>query len=204
MKTQKINSGISGVLSIAGIIGLFFLALNCSQEIQVQAPKLINPPIPGLEPKYNEFMVDASLGGEFTLPSGTVISVPPGSLVDETGKIISGKANLKYREMHDAASIFLSGIPMSYEKSGMKNHFTTAGMFDIKATKEGKELFINPDKKINVKMASFEPGNDFNFWWLDEKNQSWEFIDRKDAEINPKKEEMKKEIEKIKPSLEFH
>jgi len=203
MKSIKINSGLPGFASIICIIGILILVLNCSQEIQVQVPKLINPPLPGLEPKYNEFMVDAALGGEFSLPSGTVISIPPGALVDEMGKVVSGKANLKYREMHDAASIFLSGIPMTYEKSGMKNHFTTAGMFDMKAMKDGKELFIDPDKKINVKMASFEPGNDFNFWWLDEKNQSWEFIDRKDAEINPRKEEMKKEIEKIRPALEF-
>ncbi|MBI5218151.1 MAG: hypothetical protein HY958_04395 [Bacteroidia bacterium] len=194
-------------MSIAGIIVLLILSIvivaGCTQEKKTAMAKLINPPIPGLEAKYKVFQIDAAQGGTFSLPTGTTITIPQGALVDSSGKPLQCKVDLQYREFHDAVSLLLSGIPMSYEKSGIKQNFQTAGMFDLNASQNGKKVFIDPDKKIIVKMASYEAGNDYNFWWLDEKNESWEFLDRRDAEVNPKKEEMKRIVEKLRPGLKF-
>ncbi len=163
----------------------------------------ITPPIQGLDPEYTVENINAENGGQVNLPSGTVINIPPVALVNKKGKPITGDVNIYYREFHDAASIFLSGISMEYAVNGDTGHFITAGMFDLRAIQEENEVFIAPGKSIQVKMASFDKNDDFQFYWLDEENENWIFLDNKSPEINEEKELLVEELEKSKPKLEF-
>lgn len=194
---QKISNRRTRFLLIA-----FMFFFGCSQEKKI-TDNLISPPIPSLNPGYFVFAINAEEGGSHCFANGSTVSIPPDAFIDAEGRKVSGKVYFKYREFHDAASIFLSGIPMEYEKSEVKQIFQTAGMFDIKAHQKGKDIFVDPTKNITVKLASYETGNDYNFWWLDEQNKSWEYLDRKDPEVNPKKEFLKKIIEKLRPSMKF-
>ncbi len=101
-------------------------------------------------------------------PGGSSIEIPANAFVDKSGKPVTGKVALKYREFHTASDILASGIPMlSNDESGNAKSFESGGMFEISATSNGEEIDIAKDKKINVHMASDVAG-DFDFYYLEE------------------------------------
>lgn len=133
----------------------------------------INPPVKGAEKPYSLYTIDANKGGEFTHTTGTLVKIPGKSLLDENGKPVIGKVEIKYREFHDAVDIFLSGIPMTYDSAGTQSHFQSAGMMEILGFQNGKPIQLEKGKTIEVKMASLHPGNDFNVYALDTINKNW-------------------------------
>jgi hypothetical protein len=142
----------------------------------------INPPITDLTPLYVTFTLDASKGTTFRLKNGSEIVVPKDALSDENGKILRGSVKLKYREMHDAISIFLAGIPMNYKQG----NFTTAGSFELRAVDENVQLV----KPVKVKMASYTEGSDYDFFYLDEKKGAWDSLGRRKPEVNKEKKKI--------------
>lgn len=115
----------------------------------------------------------------FDLPSGSQIHIPAQTFVNQKGEIIQGDIEIKYREFHKALEILASGIPMRYDSAGVSYPFESAGMFEIRAYAENKEVFIAPDKNIEVNMASFGEEEDFNHYFLKEekdKNPQWELL----------------------------
>ncbi|HRD40305.1 MAG TPA: hypothetical protein PLC65_16880, partial [Bacteroidia bacterium] len=76
------------------------------------------------------------------------IKVPQNAFVNKAGPDIIGDVEIQYREMHDQADIIASGIPMTYDSAGTKYHFESAGMFDIKASQNGEQVFLKHGKQI--------------------------------------------------------
>lgn len=188
---------------------LFVLALltacNGKKNIHDASPKKleIKSPIPQADIKFEEFEVDNSKEQIIKTKRGSTITIPAGSIVDKDAKA-AGKVKLKYREFHDAVDILVSGIPMNYDAMGNSRNMQTAGMFEIRAEKAGEALSVAEGQKIDVKMASYETGTDYNFFQLDENGKGWQFIDyNSKIEANPEKEKLKKELAKKGPSLAF-
>jgi hypothetical protein len=121
----------------------------------------------------------------FTLKGGTVISVPDHTFVDEKGNPVTGKVDICYSGFQTAADIIVSGIPMTYDSAGTTGNFQTAGMFEIKGTQNGKPVFISKDKKINVQMASFVRGDDYNAYYLDTTARNWNYMNHGTSIDNP-------------------
>ncbi len=155
----------------------------------------IKPPITGLEPPYATFTLNASKGATFRLPTGSEIVVPADAVADKDGKILRGSVKLLYREMHDAISVFLAGIPMQY-KGGS---FSTAGSFDLRCATDGAYLV----KPVAVKMASFTEGFDYNFFYLNEKNRQWDSIGTRRPTINSIKLKLTQKVENERFALGF-
>lgn len=151
---------------------------------------VIAPPIPALDIAFTKFEADAGTENQLKMPNGTLISIPANSLTDDKGNKVTGKIEVQYREMHDAADILLSGIPMNYEAQGKTRTMQTAGMFELRAYQNGQAINIAPDAAVSVKMASYETGSDYNFFYLDE-NKGWEFIDYVTPEANASKVQVK-------------
>lgn len=136
----------------------------------------INPPIQGAEKKYSVYTFDAAKGAEIKHPSGTVLSIPANSIVDASGKIISGMVTLNYREFHDQVDILLSGIPMNYDSAGYSYQFESAGMIDMYATQNGNTVALKDGEKINIQFASRVAGTHFNVYELDTNQRNWVYI----------------------------
>ncbi|MBI4648607.1 MAG: hypothetical protein HY738_18985 [Bacteroidia bacterium] len=188
---------------LKSIEGLYILAatavcFSCSQT----KTTLIDPPIPSLAPEYSSYIINNDTGGKITLNSGTTITIPAKAIVDSIGNPVKGNVEIRYREFHDAASIFLSGIPMHFNDNGKNKNFQTAGMFDIYAAQNGKNMKIGSGKNINVSLGSFTDGNDYDFWYLDQNAGSWKYTSRSDADSNITKIERKKEIDKLQNVLQ--
>lgn len=133
----------------------------------------ITPPVAQVDIARDSFTVDADSVTELTYASGSHLHVPAGAFRTADGKSVSGKVTLRYREFHDQKDIFLSGIPMLYDSAGRQYVFESAGMMEITAWQNGKELSANPDKPIEVKMVSNTAEDRYNTYYLDTTERKW-------------------------------
>jgi hypothetical protein len=198
MKYWKIKALVWCIVVLSGLIG-------CSRQTEqtqtAQAkPSFIRPPLPKLSIAYQNFDLDAEQGAKFTYSSGTEIEIPANALLTAEGLPVKGKVKLQYREFHDALDVFLSGIPMKYDSAGKAQNFQTAGMFDIRASQNEQNLSLAPKQKIKVKMASWQAGNDYNFYALDTIQQTWSYQSSSQAQVNLAKTPLKQAIAQMTPS----
>src|ERR1051325_5912141 len=140
----------------------------------------VKPPIPGVDVEKNYYSVNANVGGDFTYDSGTRIHIPPFAFTDADGKTVTGEIVVDYREFRDQADILASGIPMTYDSGGVMNNFESAGMFEINASQNGKEVFLRKDKKIQMEFASTDDRTSFNLYAFNDKKDNWDMIGKPD------------------------
>lgn len=184
------------------VIMLAALGYACNPTTKENTKKVsIMPPLAGLETTYTNFELDPTQDQVFEMPSGTMITVRANTLVDCKGNLVKDKVSLKYREYHDAVDIMLSGIPMDYTVQGQKRTMQTAGMFDIKAEQNGQELCLKDGSTFRVDLASYEEGNDYNFFFLDQENEGWKFVDYVKPTANEKRVAIQKEIKILEKKL---
>jgi hypothetical protein len=133
----------------------------------------IAPPIEGLNVPFTVFKVNAAKGAELKFKTGSSIKIPKNAFVDLDGNIVKGDLEIRYREFHDVAEIFVAGIPMTYDSAGTRYHFESAGMLQIEGYQNGKKVNIAPDKKINIEMASKDTDPKYNLYELDTIKNNW-------------------------------
>jgi hypothetical protein len=191
----------SQMLVIPAAAVLILVSCN-SQEPVTLKKRMINPPLPSLDPGFEKFTVDAGKDTTITVPNtlGTVISYRANSLTDSAGMLVKGNVEFRYREFHDAYSTVLSGIPMSCEKNGKWESFETAGMFELRAEQKGKALFIRNESSVGVKFAGKTSGDDFSFYYLDEE-KGWNQLGLNPAEENIEKAAARKVVRRKKKEL---
>jgi hypothetical protein len=121
---------------------------------------------------FTEFEFDVLNGIEFHQPTGTHVVIPKSAIVDAKGKLISGKVKVKFREIHDAKAIFLSGIPMQIEANrGL--FLESNGMVEIRVFQGETELSLKEGKQVQLDLAAkSRPSSDFKLWVLD-KDKKW-------------------------------
>jgi hypothetical protein len=157
----------------------------------------VSPAFKNIDVAYKTFGIKPGKAEKIIIKeSGTVIEIPANAFVDDKGNTVTEKVDINFREFHDAAEIIASGIPMHNPETG--EYMETAGMFEIKGLCKGKEIFIAPDKKIKINLASYNKGDRFDFFKLDE-NGRWETKQKKGkSQINLSRvEELKKIDSKI-------
>ena len=142
-------------------------------EDPVGAP-LVKPPVSQWDKTYTHFTLNAGLGGEIVTDNGSRIHLPANSLIDAQGNTIAGNVEIRTREFHDPYSIALSGIPMHRDSSGHYYYFESAGMIELRAFQDGKELSLKNGYNLNVQMRSGQEG-DFNLYHLSETEGNWEY-----------------------------
>lgn len=136
----------------------------------------VAPPAKKLNVPYSTYKVNTYKGGEIAHHTKSKIKVPQNAFVNKAGQDIIGDVEIQYREMHDQADIIASGIPMTYDSAGTKYHFESAGMFDIKASQNGEQVFLKHGKQITVDMISRQAADSYNQYYLDTVAQTWVVI----------------------------
>lgn len=144
----------------------------------------IHPPIPGLDVPVSTYTINAKSGGSFHHTSGSLVQFPASAFVDHQGKTVQGKVTIQYREFHDAADFFVSGIPMTYDSAGVRYQFESAGMMEIKAFQDGKPVFMAPGKEVKVELASNYNG-DYNLYKLDTVKNNWTCLGKDRVKVGP-------------------
>ncbi len=174
---------------------LALLACNRGQQLP-----LIAPPVPELNPAFVRNEVDAQQGGTLHFKSGTSLAVPAGALVDANGQPIEGKVTIEYRELHSGVDAYLSGIPMTVQHEGKQQHFRTAVMWQLEASQNGKEVFIDPNKPIQATTASFKnntPDENYGLYYLDEEKGGWAYLQASQADSNQQKLGMQASVDSL-------
>ncbi|MES2587681.1 MAG: hypothetical protein V4622_01800 [Bacteroidota bacterium] len=130
----------------------------------------IKAPIEGENIDFKTYHVNALKDEKIVLESGTTIEIPKGSLLAENK---TEKVDIKIREFHDKASVFIAGIPMDYENN---TAFESAGMIEIRGVQNNKEVKINPKKPLEISLKTDKNPETFDFWYLNEESKSWEIF----------------------------
>lgn len=190
--------------SLQGLLfGIFCCVISCQtgqkNEISPNEFSSIRPPISELNPAFSKFQLDGATGGNWFAESGSQITIPADALTDAEGRPVNGLVDFEYREMHQAADIFLAGIPMNY---GTGN-FSTAGTFELRAFQNRKPVFLKNGAAASVCFASFTAGDDFQFYFFDEQKLSWDSLGYAAAEVNKEKITAQKRISGLQPELKF-
>ncbi len=152
-------------------------------------------PLKGVEVPMHRFEWTAQEGGRFELKNGTLVEVPPQAIVDVDNNPISGRVEMTYREFHDAADILMSGVSMRYDSAGKPHVLSSAGMLEIRVSKNGEPLFLKDGKSIEVTMASFAQGS-YNLYYLNEETKAWEYTLTHAPKPNPNR---KSRLSGVKP-----
>lgn len=144
-------------------------------RMPVERIRRIQPPSKALDVPFATYKVASSSPTTLTMPSGTRLSIPANAFVFEDGSPARGKVEFRYREFRNAADIFRSGIPMEYDSAGQTHWFSSAGMMEMRASSEGRELALAPNKEIRVAFpSSSQQGGDYNLYSFNEKTGNWE------------------------------
>ena len=157
MKTIEKNKFHKELILVSSLFMLCGFALyqfsQINNEIPKEKPKITNTVNAAeisagihepLDKKiaFTQYDFDVLNGIEFHQPTGTHVVIPKSAIVDAKGKLISGKVKVKFREIHDAKSIFLSGIPM--ETDANKGLFLESnGMVEIRVFQGENEDLVH-------------------------------------------------------------
>jgi hypothetical protein len=149
-------------------------SVSTAQITDVTTAQLISEPLPAVKSSPVIFTIDPTKKQELTTEKGSKIIIPKNAFVDKHGKPIKGKVDIVFEEYHDATDIILSGIPMNITTDeGEEASFESAGMFRIEGKQKGKEIMLANNKTMEVKLASFKTGDDFNFYEYSESEGNW-------------------------------
>ncbi len=138
-----------------------------------EAKPCISPPIKGLNVRYTSYKVIAEKGAVLAFKTGSALNIPKNAFIDADGNVIKGAVELRYREFHDAADFFVSGIPMTYDSAGVTYQFESAGMVEVLVYQNGKQVKMAANKEIEIEMASAVDGTEYNFYKLDTLRNNW-------------------------------
>lgn len=177
-------------LTITGLT-IFGSVMLLDKDDQPVEGAYIEAPIQGVDVKRDTFKVAHNTADTINYTTGSTLIVPANAFLDENGKEVQGEVDIVYREFRDAVDFFLSGIPMTYDSAGTTYHFESAGMMEIRAYHEGKEVFVNPGKEIKVQFASDFKDDRYNIYYLDEKGKKWDYHGK---DVLPEEEEVAHEV----------
>lgn len=174
---SKLNAKTAIAVAAAGaLISIAFIKSNPAATAALQQKKKVERPLKEADVAYTSYMVSAEAASVLTYTTGSGIKIPARAFVDDKGKAVTGTVELRYREFHDPADFFISGIPMTYDSAGTEYHFESAGMLEILAFQEGKPVFVNHDKRIVVEMVSMQPADKYNIYRFDSLAGNWKFV----------------------------
>ncbi|MDF3025711.1 MAG: hypothetical protein K0S23_18 [Fluviicola sp.] len=120
------------------------------------------------------FTVDNSKGGTFSHPNGSQIYIPENAVVYENGKPVFGNYTISYTEYRNAAEILFSGLPMEFKDKTGSYLFNSAGMYEIRGTKDGRELALQKDITIDFNCTKNEAG--VNFYEMNDQTGEWTLL----------------------------
>lgn len=189
---------------LVAVLGLFSCD-NVQEEKVVFEKFKVKSPFKNIDVDFESFSVLNEKGGKIELSDGGYIDVPAGAFSNDSGQVLSGGVEIKFRDFKNPAEIIASGIPMTYDSAGTSNDFQSAGMYEIKAYQNGKEVLMTGGKQIEVGLTSARGDANYNFYDLKEDG-NWNYNFTCKPQDNPayanKIEEVKKGLkakEPIKP-----
>lgn len=185
----KIKWGkIGGIVAVVvGVLGYVFWPTDKEENEARKTSEVINQSFnqeffDQTNVAMTDYLVNADIGDTIVTPTGTRVIIPAGAFTDEQGNPVSGEVTISFREFHDVPSIFGSNVDMTYDSAGVEHHFESAGMVELYGQQNGKEVSIGQDKPLIIELASQNPGDYFNIYYMD-PNGDWEYVSKDTAKL---------------------
>ncbi len=165
------------------------ITINCNNHKtdntnnQASVKSIFTVPFRNIQIESTLYQINVEQDTVLSYKTGSKLIIPKNAFLDKEGKIIKGKVELTYREFTNPFDIYLGGIPMVYDSSGIEQVFQTAGMLEINASSQGQAVYPNPQNKIQVQMNSFQKGNEYNVYQLDTVTGKWNNLGKDKVEI---------------------
>lgn len=122
---------------------------------------------------FQEYTLIDEEGGDLTYTSGTTLHIPIDAVqYKKDSSEVTGGYTVLYREFRNSAQIMYSGIPMKYGEGTDAMNFNSAGMYEIRAMKDGEELILKRDIIVDFVCTDKLPRT--AFYRLDEDANNWE------------------------------
>ncbi len=119
----------------------------------------------------------AEKGIQYQSPvSGNKVRIPGGVLVYKDGSPVSGAVDLMFREYRTMADFLAAGMPMHYQDERGAFFFNSGGMFEVRVSQNGADLFIAPGKKYNIDFAPTAALSDATLYYLPDSTNQWAHV----------------------------
>ena len=167
-----------GFTIIFSSISVYIYLNTTSEKISVntnktELPQFIKPAFDDVNIPFNQFVFNAEVGDTIFYETGSILVFPPNAFLDKNGKLITGEIKITYRELADPIDFFLSGIPMDYDSNGVKYTFESAGMMEMYGYQNDEPIFVNPQSKPEINLASKTTDDAHNLYYLDTVQRKW-------------------------------
>lgn len=134
--------------------------------------------IGGITLKENYYKINTAKKQTIQYKSGTKIYIPENAFVDKNGTPIKGTVDLSYIEYRNPVDFALSNISMNISEN---EFFNSSGMFKILASKNGEEVFLDKNKKIDFDFKITQNIPNLNFYEYNSATKKWTEL----SKINP-------------------
>jgi hypothetical protein len=170
------------IFSLVVICSILFV--NCSSNEVVidvnEIPEItdalpfIAPPFDDVNVEFTSYTFNAEEGSTIFHESGSILVFPANSMLDVSGKLVTGQVDIAYREFSSPVDFFLSGIQMNYDSAGVDYMFESSAMCEVNASQGGQELFVNPESQPEVNLTTKNFDQEQNLYFLDEETKCWQ------------------------------
>lgn len=193
---NTIQNNIKIAITVLLLTTSTIIISNCSEKNN-KYKQTINPPVPSADIQFKKTTVNADSNVVIESPTGTKIKIKAQTFISKNGSPVKGNVDFKFREFHNAYDILRSGIPMSTSQD--RNSFlASAGMIELRAYQNNEELNVDPQKNIEIQLASFKPSDGYDLFYL-ENNTDWKTKDSFEMGINVSKQEKLKILSNVPP-----
>lgn len=174
--TKGMKTFLGGTVATVVVVTATFVIYKSTKQTDSTASQaFINPPLPEINSKADEFLVDNNKDTTIVYKTGSVIYVPANAFRTKDGKDVKKKVKVKYREFHDQVDFIFSGIPMNYDSAGIIRPFESAGMFEVLAFEDDSiPVYLKDGKTLKVNLLSHNEENKFNVYYLDTVAKKWD------------------------------
>ncbi|MEO0468670.1 MAG: hypothetical protein AAF206_03545 [Bacteroidota bacterium] len=155
---------------LVAILSIVFLIFDQNQEKPTVDEPLINPPFAKLDPAFMRWEMMAGEPFTFHHPNGAEVFIPAHSFVDAWGDSVCGGIQVRYRELNDPGSLFLSGLPLA----GGEQPVNTQNIAQIEAFQYGIPLEIRSGKSIELVWEMPPVESDLMVFQLDTAGGTWQ------------------------------
>ena len=189
--------GLSGIVLTVLVAAIAIKMYNPSSKLKseqqnyktdsINHNSFINEPFAEITIPYQKAELKDNKTQQIVTNTGTRINIPSNCFVDKDNNNVSAPINVLYREFHNPAEIFQSGIPMTYDSAGVKQALESAGMIDIIAVKGKDTLKIAKEKSIQIDLISENSDPKFNVYLLDKEKKNWTYIGKDNVSVKKEK-----------------
>jgi hypothetical protein len=92
------------------------------------------------------------------------------------GQPVTGAVDLFFREYRDIPDMLSADIPMHFTDERGTFFFNTGGMFDVRVSQNGQELFMAPGQAYTVNFTATDNLSNASLFYLNEKENNWDYV----------------------------